>query len=180
MKGNIYSAKEINTTAANEGEQWLKIDKGLYVVVAPEPTISRRVVGKVNINKKPFKYSFGSFHIKLKESDIELYKSKWTELRTWAKENKCDPNLFVVQLVDLKSTPTFEEVVGLYLEQKKKTLKQTGDSFRTLKNRCNQILQYLPSNLPITYFKGREGTMFLKQRVCDPKNQEGRGYTAKR
>ena len=180
MKGKIYSAKEINTTAANEEEQWLKIDKGLFVVVAPEPTNSRRVVGKVVINKKPFKYSFGSFHIKLKESHIELYKSKWTELRTWAKENKCDPNLFDVQLGDPKLTKTFEEVVELFIEQKKKDLKQTGDSFRTLKNRCNQIIQYLPSDLPITHFKGREGTRLLKQRVCDPKNQEGRGYTAKR
>ena len=49
MKGKIYSAKEINTTAANEEEQWLKIDKGLFVVVAPEPTNSKRVVGKVII-----------------------------------------------------------------------------------------------------------------------------------
>ena len=41
----IYSAKQINTTAPNKKEQWLKIDKCLYVVVAPEPTNSRRVVG---------------------------------------------------------------------------------------------------------------------------------------
>ena len=81
MKGKIYSAKEINNFAADKEERWLKIDRGLFVVVAPEPTNSRRVVGKVDINKKPFKYSFGSFNIKLKESDIELYKSKWTERR---------------------------------------------------------------------------------------------------
>jgi len=61
MKGKIYSAKEINTTAANDEEQWLKIDKGLYVVVAPKPTNSRRVVGKLVINKEPFKCNFGSF-----------------------------------------------------------------------------------------------------------------------
>ena len=54
MKGKIYSAKEINTTAAKNEEKWLKIDKGLYVVVAPEPTNSRRVVGKVAIKKKSF------------------------------------------------------------------------------------------------------------------------------
>ena len=176
----VYSAKQINTTAPSQKERWLKIDKGLFVVVAPEPTNSRRVVGKVVINKNSFKCSFGSFHNKLKESDIELYKSKWSERRTWAKENKCDPNLFDFQLVNPKLTKTFEEVVELFLNQKKKDLKQTGDSFRTLKNRCNQIIQYLPPNLPITHFKGREGTLFLKQRICDPKNQDGKVYTAHR
>ena len=34
----IYSARKINTTAANNEEQWLKIDKGLFVVVAPNKT----------------------------------------------------------------------------------------------------------------------------------------------
>ncbi len=177
---SIYSAKQINTTASNEEEQWLKIDKGLFVVVAPEPTNSRRVVAKVSINKKTFKCSFGSLHIKLKESDIEEYKRKWSVRKSWAKENNCDPNLFDIQFVDPKSTKTFEEVVELFLEQKKKDLKKNGDSYRTLSNRCGQIMKYLPSNLPITYFKGREGTMFFKQRVCDPKNQEGKVYSASR
>ena len=81
MKGKIYSAKEINTTAANEEEQWLKIDKGLFVVVAPEPTNSRRVVGKVDINKKPFKYSFGSLVSKtLRPLYIPVFRSMWCGL----------------------------------------------------------------------------------------------------
>ena len=68
MKGKIYSAKEINNFAAKKEEKWLKIDRGLFVVVAPEPTNSRRVVGKVDINKKSFKYSFGSLNKSLKGS----------------------------------------------------------------------------------------------------------------
>ena len=42
----VYSAKQINTTAPSQKERWLKIYKGLFVVVAPEPTNSRRVVWK--------------------------------------------------------------------------------------------------------------------------------------
>ena len=67
-----------------------------------------------------------------KESDIELYKKQMVWNEELGQRNKCDPNLFDVQLGDPKSTKTFEEVVELFIEQKKKDLKQTGDSFRTL------------------------------------------------
>ena len=170
----IYSAKQINTTAPNQKEQWLKIDKGLYVVVAPEPTNSRRVVGKVVINKEPFKYNFGSFHINLKESDIDLYKSKWLERRTWAKDNKCDPNLFDVKNQIKKSDKTISEIFELFREWK---VTQVRD-ITTIKNRLNKILRYVDGNSLISDFQGNAGRRYFIETVIDPFKNKGTKYEA--
>ena len=170
----IYSAKQINAFAAKKEEKWLKIDKGLYVVVAPEPTNSRRVVGKVDIKKKSFKYSFGSLNNKQKESDIELYKSKWSERITWAKENKCDPNLFDVKSQIKKSDKTIAEIFDLFREWKITKVR----NITTTKNRLNKILRYIDGNRLISDFQGNAGRRYFIDAVIDPFQNAGTKYEA--
>lgn len=141
-------------------------------MVAKKPYKSKRFVGVTKIEGTKYKVPLGVWG-KDFSSPYEVLK-KWHEVRSWARENKCDPRKYEERNVLNKSSKTFREVCDLYLLHKSQHIK----TIKTYRSRFNQILLKLPEGIVVDDFAGNEGRKFIKERVCDPSIAKGNDYKA--
>ena len=170
----VKSSRWIRKQPSTQKEQWIKLSKGCYLVIAKAPEKSKRFVGIVKIKGRKYTVPLGVFDKDISEPDEVLF--KWVEMKKWGVENNCDPKIFLDQRYSSKSEKTLKQVFGLYLKHKSQHVK----SIKTYKSRLDQILLKLPEGIMVDAFAGIEGKRFIKERVCDPSIASGNPYTAHR
>ena len=170
------SASRINKQKAltNEKEYSLEQGSSCFLVVAKKPYKSKRFVGVTKIEGKKYKVPLGVWGKDFSSPDEVL--KKWYEVRSWGRENKCDPRKFEERNSLNKSAMTLKEVCDLYLQWKSQHIK----TIKTYKSRINNILLKLPDGIMVDDFAGGQGRNFIKERVCDPSIASGNAYIAKR
>ena len=173
------TASRIKKIKPNTKEQWISMGGGCNLVVAKAPIQSKRFVGKTRICSPSGKLYAVPLGVWGKDfSSPEEVLRKWSEMKTWGKENNLDLRRYRDRLNIIKKEIPLSEVCDLFLQWKSEHVKLT--TYTTTKNRLNQILRYLPEGILIDSFSGQDGKRFILEKVCRPSIGKGNPYTAKR
>ena len=176
---SLITASRINQEDAGQGDKWIRMGGGCYLVVAKAPIQSKRFVGKTRIGSpsgKLYSVPLGIWKKDFtKPADVLI---KWEEMKKWGKENNSDLRNYGKQITISDKALEFGEVLDLFLNWKSEHVKP--ESFRTIKNRAYQILLHLPDGILINEIAGKKGRRFILERVCSPSIARGVPYTAHR
>ena len=174
-----FSKSWVDKFKPTDEEKWEKMGGSLYLVISKKTKTgkgSKRFVGMSSLGTNPrkkYKVSLGVWNKDVYNPEEVI--AKWNEMKVWGKANNRDLRDYFCHSQIIQTTKLFSDVCKNFLETKKEK-----KSFKSIKNRLNQIQGYLNGRELITDFQGNSGRAYLKQTVLDPKIASGTEYTAHR
>ena len=174
-----FSKSWVDKFKPTDEEKWEKMGGSLYLVISKKTKTgkgSKRFVGMSSLGTNPrkkYKVSLGVWNKDVYNPEEVI--AKWNEMKVWGKANNRDLRDYFCHSQIIQTTKLFSDVCKNFLETKKEK-----KSFKSIKNRLNQIQGYLNGRELITDFQGNSGRAYIKQTVLDPKIASGTEYTAHR
>ena len=163
-----FSKSWVDKFKPTDEEKWEKMGGSLYLVISKKTKTgkgSKRFVGMSSLGTNPrkkYKVSLGVWNKDVYNPEEVI--AKWNEMKVWGKANNRDLRDYFCHSQIIQTTKLFSDVCKNFLEPKKEK-----KSFKSIKNRLNQIQGYLNGRELITDFQGNSGRAYIKQTVLDPK-----------